>query len=156
MNFIGTSSSVAFNGDKFTRRIILPLATIMIVAIMVVLAFVVISADGQNRLEVEASTKLAKTALKVKTREVARNLRDYAVWEDVYNNLHLEVDADWASTDGNVGANIFEGLGYEMAFAIDPHKKTVYAVIDGKPQDIDAVNVIPNGLLPLLSQGASV
>ncbi|WEX88168.1 EAL domain-containing protein [Sinorhizobium garamanticum] len=155
MHFIGKSSGVAFNGEKFTRRIILPLAALMIVAFTVVLAFVIVSADGQNRLEVEASTKLAKTALTVKTREVARNLRDYAVWEDVYNNLHLAVDVEWASTDGNVGANIFEGLGYEMAFAINSQKRTVYAVIEGKPKDVDALSLIPQGLATLLSQGAS-
>ncbi|TDK39678.1 EAL domain-containing protein [Rhizobium deserti] len=140
------------SGERFTRRIVVPMAGILIVAIVVVLGFLFVSADRQNKLEVEASTKLAQTALTVKTREVARNLKDYAVWEDAYNNLHLKVDTDWAATDGNIGANIFEGLGYEMAFAINPSGKTVYAVIEGAPQDMDAFSEIPSGLKELLAK----
>jgi diguanylate cyclase (GGDEF)-like protein/PAS domain S-box-containing protein len=144
--------SRSISGERFTRRIVVPMAGILIVAIVVVLGFLFVSADRQNKLEVEASTKLAQTALAVKTREVARNLKDYAVWEDAYNNLHLKVDTDWAATDGNIGANIFEGLGYEMAFAINPSGKTVYAVIEGTPQDMDAFSAIPSGLKELLAK----
>lgn len=140
------------SGETFTRRIVVPMATILIFAIVVVLAFLFVSADRQNKLEVVSSTKLARTALKVKTREIARNLRDYAVWEDVFNNLHLKVDEEWAATDGNIGANIFEGLGYEAAFAINSAGETVYSVIDGVPAEVDAFAIIPEGLKELLAK----
>ncbi|MEK1895772.1 MAG: EAL domain-containing protein [Rhizobium sp.] len=149
MNTVSLNSPT-LSGETFTRRIIFPMASIVVVAIAVVLGFVLVSASGQNKLEVEASTKLATTALQVKAREVARNLRDYAVWEDVYKNLHETVNAEWAATDGNVGANIYEGLGYEMAFAINPSGKTVYAVIHGAPQKVDALQMMPHGLKDLL------
>ena len=138
-------------GETFTRRIIAPMAAMIIVAIVLVLGFVVVSADGQNRIEVESSTKLADTALAVHKRHLARNLRDYAVWEDAYRNLHVELDFEWASTDGNVGANIFEGLGYEMAFVIAPSGESVYAVIEGVPQVIDAFAFLPTGLKELVA-----
>ncbi|TCL69481.1 EAL domain-containing protein [Rhizobium sp. BK251] len=144
------STGLTLSGETFTRHIILPMASIVVIAIAVVLGFVLASASGQNKLEVEASTKLATTALQVKAREVSRNLRDYAVWEDVYKNLHEKVDTEWAATDGNVGANIYEGLGYEMAFAIDPGGNTVYAVIEGVPTKVDAFQVMPRGLRDLL------
>ena len=140
------------SGEQFTRRVVVPMAFILGVAILVVLGFLFISADKQNKLEVEASTKLAQTALAVKTREIARNLKDYAVWEDAYNNLHLKVDTDWAATDGNIGANIFDGLGYEMAFAINPAGGTVYSVIEGVPQHVDAFTAIPTGLRELVAR----
>lgn len=139
-----------FSGKDFTRRIVFPMAGILVVAITVVFAFVILSARQQNSLEVEASTKLATTALQVKAREVGRNLRDYAVWEDAYKNLHEKVDTEWAGTDGNIGANIFEGLGYEMAFAVNPAGKTVYAVVEGVPQNVDALTLMPRGLRDLL------
>lgn len=110
----------SLSSETFTQRIVVPMATMILVAIGLVVGFVVVSADGQNRLEVSSSTKLAQTALNVNQRQMARNLRDYAVWEDVYRNLHVAPDFNWAATDGNVGANIYEGLGYEMAFVIDP------------------------------------
>ena len=64
------------------------------------MGFVLITADGQNRIAVESSTALAKTALQVKQREMARNLSDYAVWDDAYNNLVKSFDYSWASADG--------------------------------------------------------
>jgi diguanylate cyclase (GGDEF)-like protein/PAS domain S-box-containing protein len=140
-------------GESFTRRIIVPMASMIIVAIVLVLGFVVVSAGGQNRIEIESSTKLAETALNVHKRHLARNLRDYAVWEDAYHNLHEELDFEWASTDGNVGANIYEGLGYEMAFVMAPGGQSVYAVINGVPQVSDAYAFLPNGLKELVVAG---
>ncbi|WP_337269648.1 bifunctional diguanylate cyclase/phosphodiesterase [Oryzifoliimicrobium ureilyticus] len=145
-------SQKSFSGERFTRHIVVPTAALLIIAITLVLAFLIISADRQNKLEVVASTRLAHTALAVKTREVARNLKDYAVWEDVYNNLYLKVDTQWAGTDGNIGKNIFEGLGYEAAFVISNTGKTVYSVIEGKPQEADAFAVLSSGLPALLQR----
>lgn len=122
-------------------------------AIFMVVGFVIFTAQGQNRLEVESSTKLAETALAVNKRQMARNLRDYAVWEDVYNHLHVNLDFDWAATDGNVGANIYEGLGYEMAFVINPVGETVYSVLEGVPQRADAFAIVPEGLQELIASG---
>ena len=140
-------------GETFTRRIVAPMATMIVVAITLALGFVVFSANGQNRLEVESSTKLAETALTVNKRQMARNLKDYAVWEDAYRNLHVALDFEWAATDGNVGANIFEGLGYEMAFVVAPSGRAVYAVIEGVPQMADAFHYLPNGLRELIQSG---
>ncbi|NTF33554.1 EAL domain-containing protein [Rhizobium skierniewicense] len=153
--FYQQGKSPSFSGEKFTQRIVVPMAGILIIAIVVVIGFLFVAADRQNSLEVESSTKLAQTALAVKTREVARNLKDYAVWEDVYNNLYLKIDTQWAATDGNIGANIFEGLGYEAAFAINSAGDTVYAVIDGVPEKIDAFALIPEGLRELMKSSHS-
>ena len=145
-----TQSSPRFSGEIFTRRVMLPITALLLLAISVVIGVVFFSASNQNVIEAQASTKLATTALQVKAREIARNLRDYAVWEDAYKNLHEKVDTEWAATDGNIGANIFDGLGYEIAFAIAPDGKTVYALIDGKPAAVDAFEVMPTGLHDLL------
>ncbi|MGA1805387.1 bifunctional diguanylate cyclase/phosphodiesterase [Rhizobium sp. HT1-10] len=131
------------------------MASVVLVAIAVVLGCVLFSANGQNTLEVEASTKLATTALQVKAREVARNLKDYAVWDDVYKNLHEKIDTDWAGTDGNIGANVYNGLGYEFGLVVDPNGKTVYAVVEGRPQTVDAFTIMPNGLRDLLHVASS-
>ncbi|WP_246191407.1 bifunctional diguanylate cyclase/phosphodiesterase [Aureimonas leprariae] len=128
----------------------------MVVAtVFLVLVFALISAHRQNSLAVESSTQLAETAISVKEREIARNLKDYAVWEDAYRNLHENLDLAWAATDGNVGANIYTGLGYEMAFVVSPEGKTVYAVMNGEPgAPVDAFATIPTGLRELVARGA--
>ena len=137
---------LTISGDVFTRRIVLPLASMIALAITLVVGFVIVSAGGLNRFEVESSTKLAETAFVVKKREMARNLKDYAVWEDAYKNLHQNMNFEWASTDGNVGANIYQGLGYDMAYVISPSGENKYSVIDGVPQLANARQLVPKGL----------
>ncbi len=138
----------------FTTRVIAPMATLVILAIVLVFGFVVFSAHEQNRLEIESSSKLAETALVVNQRQLGRNLKDYAVWEDVYRNLHVRLDISWAATDGNVSANIFEGLWYEMAFVVAPDGDTVYSVIEGVPKTTaDAFALLPSGLDDLIAAG---
>jgi sensor domain CHASE-containing protein len=139
---------------QFSRRVILPVAGLVAGAIALVLAFVLISAVRQDRIALEASTSLARTALAVKEREIARNLKDYAVWEDAYKNLHLDLNVEWAATDGNVGANILNSLGYELAFVVAPGGETVYAVVDGEPTQADALALFPIGLRPILREAA--
>jgi diguanylate cyclase (GGDEF)-like protein/PAS domain S-box-containing protein len=145
--------TVSTLSNLFTRRIVLPMACAILASIFMVVGFVIFTAHGQNRLEVESSTKLAETALTVNKRHIARNLKDYAVWEDVYYHLHLGLDITWASTDGNVGANVFEGLGYELAFVVNPEGETVYSVLEGVPQEADAFQVVPDGLANLIDIG---
>ena len=149
--FRNSFTESTLSSETFSRRIVVPMATMIIVAVGLVLGFVVVSASGQNRLEVSSSTQLAETALKVNQRQMARNLRDYAVWEDVYRNLHLDLNFAWASTDGNVGANIYEGLTYEMAFVVNPAGETVYSVVEGVPSATDAASPIREGLPRLIS-----
>ncbi|WP_424932072.1 bifunctional diguanylate cyclase/phosphodiesterase [Amaricoccus macauensis] len=139
--------------DLFTGRVVLPMACAILASIFMVVGFVIFTAQGQNRLEVESSSMLADTAVKVNKRHIARNLKDYAVWEDVYYHLHEGLDVDWAATDGNVGANVYEGLGYELAFVIDPAGETVYAVIEGTPQDTSAEEFVPEGLDQIIQTG---
>lgn len=145
---------LSISGDVFTRRIVLPLAGMIAFAITLVVSFVIVSADGQNRLEVESSTKLAETAIIVKKREMARNLKDYAVWEDAYRNLHQNLNFEWASTDGNVGANIYNGLGYDMAYVISPTGETKYSVVAGVPQLDNKTHFIPEGLAKISKASA--
>ncbi len=143
-----------FSGRDFVRRIVYPMAAVMVVAILVVITVLVLSARQQNVLEVEASTRLATTALQVKAREVGRNLRDYTTRQDAYNNLSRATDKEWAATDGNIGSNIYKDLGYELAFVVRPGNVTSYALIDGQPKEIDALEVMPRGLRDLLNVAA--
>lgn len=139
---------------KFNRRLMRSLFALSIAALVLVVTFSVLGAVSQNRLAIESSRQLAATALEVKQREIARNLEDYAYREDAYRNLHADFDYGWASASGNLGANIFANLGYEMAFVISPDKRTLYATVEGQPQSLDAFETIGSGLLPLVQEGA--
>lgn len=148
----GLGNDVAnFSGRDFIRRIVYPMAAVMVVAILVVTVVLVLSARQQNKLEVEASTRLATTALQVKAREVGRDLRNYTIRQDVYENVSRSGNIAWAATDGNIGPNIYKDLGYELVFAVAPGNRTIYGLIDGEPKDVDALKVMPRGLRDLLN-----
>jgi diguanylate cyclase (GGDEF)-like protein/PAS domain S-box-containing protein len=138
--------------ERFGRNIVVPVSAFIIGTIIIVLAFVLFTAVRQNSIAIDASTRLAKTALAVKEREIGRNLKDYAIWEAAYQNLHVKFDFSWASTDGNVGANILNSLGYDMAFVVASDDRTVYSVIDGNPTSADVASVFRGKLAPMLNQ----
>jgi sensor domain CHASE-containing protein len=104
---------------------------------------------------IEASTRLAQTALHVKEREIARNLKDYAFWDAAFENLHAKVNLEWAATDGNVAGNIYNSLGYDMAYVLSPERKTIYSLRAGVPTIADALMDIPKlaALLPEAAKG---
>lgn len=149
-----TSDLARFSGHQFTRRVVYPMAGVMVVMIAVVISFIVLSARQQNALEVAESTRLATTALQVKAREVGRNLRDYTIRPDVYENIHDGIDLGWAVTEGNLGANIYNDLGYELVFAVTSKDRTVYSLVNGAPDKVDALTVMPRGLRDLLHVAA--
>jgi hypothetical protein len=103
---------------NFGRRVILPVAAIIAGAMGIVVAFLVVTASQQDAIALDASTRLAGTAVAVKQHEIGRNLKDYAGWQDAYQNLHVKLNTEWAAADGNVGANVYHSLGYEMAFVV--------------------------------------
>ncbi|WP_416356548.1 EAL domain-containing protein [Aureimonas phyllosphaerae] len=129
-------------------------AMLLAVGVLVV-AFVLFNARDQDRLAVAASKKLAETALQVKQREIARNLKDYTERADVRAYL-AQRSAGAAPPAGSIlGPNIFASLGYEMAFVISPDLITRDAMIDGRNVSVDAFAVVSEGLRHLVKRAAA-
>ena len=53
----------SISGEHFTRRIVFPMAAMIIISIFTVGGFVFMSSSSQNKIAVESSTALAQTAL---------------------------------------------------------------------------------------------
>ena len=143
-----------FLNNGYSRRFIIALLGMLAASGLVGTGLVLYGARGQNQGAIEASAKLAQTALNVKQREIARNLQDYAERKDFQAQLANGIDREWASKDGNLGSNIFASLGYEMAFVIGPDRTTRYAVLEGRPLNLDAFVAIPNGLHELVERSS--
>ena len=146
------ATNVSIPGENFTGRVILPMTLVIVLAIASVVGFVMLTAGSQNKIAVDSSTALAQTALQVKQREIARNLTDYAVWEDAYTNLSQSFNFEWASTDGNVGANLHEGLGYDLALVVAPNQNVIYSVVKGAPREGLGDYRLPEGLMDLVAR----
>jgi diguanylate cyclase (GGDEF)-like protein/PAS domain S-box-containing protein len=109
-------------------------------------SLVVIGARNQNQAAIQASEKLAETALAVKRREISRNIKDYVERADFRQRFDGSIDTAWAAEDGNLGSNIFASLGYEMALVLSTEGNLRYAVVEGKPVPLDVLKALPDGL----------
>jgi diguanylate cyclase (GGDEF)-like protein/PAS domain S-box-containing protein len=141
-----SNTAMPSQSGAFGRRVVLPVAAIVAGTMATAVAFVVITSERLDALALDASNRLASTALSVKQHEIGRNLKDYAAWQDAYQNLHVQLNTNWAAADGNVGANVYNSLGYDMAFVVAPGERTVYAVLEGRPQEADAFELLSGGL----------
>ncbi|MFJ3486782.1 EAL domain-containing protein [Pseudomonas sp. NPDC090202] len=84
--------------------------------------------------------------------EVARNIINYAKWAEAYKHLHVTVDKVWADEQRNVGAVPYELYGYNGVLVIDGHDHTSYAVIDGRPSQIDVRDWLKGDLDGLIAE----
>jgi diguanylate cyclase (GGDEF)-like protein len=139
----------------FNRRVALPVAGLIAVAMLAVVAFVGYSAQRQARDAQEQSVRATGSTLATKVSEVARTAQDYAWWNDAVRRLDLdpEIDPDWA--DGNIGGYIHETFGYDASFVIGRDDTTRYAMIDGVQHNLDALAFAPD-LAPLLGPARAI
>lgn len=103
-------------------------------------------ADVQQR----ARTYIDRTLEQVEN-EIGHNIINYAKWGEAYKHLHLTVDFFWANDERNVGDIPYELYGYNGVFVLDPHDRTVYAVIDGQPTTRAAAQWLEGDLTGLLA-----
>nr|WP_280742267.1 methyl-accepting chemotaxis protein [Sphingomonas jejuensis] len=71
---------------------------------------------------------------------MARNMSDYATWDDAVTYLVTDLDMDWAAD--NIGPYLFEAQGYEHSFVIDARDRTVFASDGDRVTRADARSVL--------------
>lgn len=128
-----SSSTVALARGSLFKFVLLLAGVFMLAAYL--LAFLAHDLDRNEEIESAFYTEKALTSLQ-KTLTVTA--RDYAFWGDAYRYLHLEVDPDWAFVRQNIGSTLFTDFGFQGVFVIDDTGRTVYAVIEGQLEKVDA------------------
>lgn len=103
------------------------------------------SAEQHNRLDIDK-------ALQTLASSTRTTLKDYALWGDAYQNLHLKVDIDWAFTRQNFGPTLYRDLGFDAVFVIDAHGATSYALVAGQLAAVDARTWLGQQLATLVEQ----
>ncbi|KAF0866843.1 EAL domain-containing protein [Pseudomonas sp. LD120] len=103
-----------------------------------------LTAEQHNRLDIEKALQSFDSNARV-------TLKDYALWGDAYQHLHLNVDLDWAFTRQNFGPNLYRELGFDGVFVINPAGRTVYALVAGRPQSVDARDWLGASLAALVA-----
>nr|WP_314568712.1 EAL domain-containing protein [uncultured Pseudomonas sp.] len=90
-----------------------------------------------DRAEQTESAFYTRKAVQSLEKSLRVTVKDYAFWSDAYKHLHLNVDRDWAYVRGNIGATLFDDFGFQGLFVVNDANRTVYAVVDGKLQDVE-------------------
>jgi signal transduction histidine kinase len=85
-----------------------PIAALVVIAMGLTLASLWGFAREQNRAFVDASTRLAESAINARLRASAHVALDYAVWNDAYLATTVRWDSDWV--DNNFYSSIADGV----------------------------------------------
>ncbi|MDF4206352.1 EAL domain-containing protein [Pseudomonas protegens] len=103
-----------------------------------------LEAEQHNRLDIDK-------ALQSFAGNARTTLKDYALWGDAYQHLHLKVDLDWAFNRQNFGPTLYRDLGFDGVFVINPAGHTVYSLVAGDLSEMDARDWLGEALPPLVS-----
>lgn len=112
------------------------LAVVFALAVSLTLYF----AHGLDRTERVQGQSLIQKSIEGERRILQLTIKDYAFWGEAYRHLHSKVDVEWAFVRENFGAALYDDFGYQAAFVIGPANRSVYAVIEGKYETLQAVD----------------
>ncbi|WP_137886904.1 EAL domain-containing protein [Pseudomonas sp. 2FE] len=157
MSFSQHESQATLQGSPrfsaaFNRRTLLAIAGLLLTAFVVTAISLVHIALDQDRQAREQSLFFASKALEARKQNIARTIGDYAFWGDAYQHLHTQVDLEWAYTRQNMGPSLYENFAYDGLFVVAPDGKTVYAVIEGKLQTLEARQWLQGDVAALLAR----
>lgn len=135
---------------RLVSLIVAPVAALVGVLILVVIAMVIFLAHQQTAEALERQRELARGMIDVRLSELSSMADDYAHWDEALDKLGLHPDPQWA--DENIGANMDKRYGVDMAFVIDAAGQTSYAMMRQARAGRSADQVIPTGYRDILEE----
>ncbi len=136
----------------FTRRILPGAVGVLLCALLGASVAVSRIATSIDEDALAQSRFLTGKAIEGQREWMGRSVVDYAFWGDAYAHLNGPVSIDWAYTQANFGASLYEDFGYEGLLLVTPQGETSYAVIDGELRSVDAYRWLQGGLELLLAR----
>jgi diguanylate cyclase (GGDEF)-like protein len=124
MRFLTAESSQAF-----TRKVIVPLAALVIGLLILAIGGMFWIADYQTRIATEQQARLAGGALRIQAEKLATSAADYGYWDDAVTAIVDKPDPAWMSENIGIGAE--KSFGTEMSFALDAGGEPVYSFVNG-------------------------
>ncbi len=128
-----TPSTVALARGSLFKFVFLLAGVFLLAAYL--LAFLAHDLDHNEEIESAFYTEKAIHSLQ---KSLTVTVRDYAFWGDAYRYLHLSVDPDWAFVRQNIGPTLYSDFGFQGVFVINDAGRTVYAVVEGQLEKVDA------------------
>ncbi|NBF11697.1 bifunctional diguanylate cyclase/phosphodiesterase [Pseudomonas sp. Fl4BN1] len=138
------------SNQALTRTTLLGCLGLLLALFLFTAVLLVYIALDQNLAAEQHSRLDLDKALQAFDSNARTTLKDYALWGDAYQHLHLSVDLEWAFTRQNFGPTLYQDLGFDGVFVIDPQGRTVYALVAGRLVSMDARDWLGEALQPLV------
>lgn len=137
----------------FIRRTLRWMMALLALLFAIAIGALVSIAGNLNDQADAQSALLLKKALDNRLERLVTHTNDNAWWSEAYENLHIEVNTDWAYSRENLGASQYSDFGYEGLFVIDGQGHTRYSVIRGKLSSLSLTQWLGSDPLPLIHAG---
>lgn len=98
------------------------------------------SVQQQDALAVKYQRHLLTSVLASHSRILSNAVTEYSWWDEAVTNLTIKFDRDWA--DANIGRYLYETEEISASFVLDGNNQTVYAAVEGKRVDADALTYL--------------
>ena len=129
--------------QAFMRRVILPLAGLVVVLMLSSVAGIFWIANYQTDVAIAQQVRLANGAIRIQGDKLALSAGDYGYWDDAVAAIVDKPDLAWV-TD-NIGDGAEKSLGVAMSFVLDPDGKALYSRIGGVDGTEDPARFFPQG-----------
>jgi diguanylate cyclase (GGDEF)-like protein len=138
MRFLSAESSQAF-----MRRVILPLAALVIGLLLLAIGGMFWVAGYQTQIATEQQARLADGAFRIEAEKLATSAADYGYWDDAVTAIVDKPDPAWMNE--NIGSGAEKSFGVKMSFALDPDGKPVYSFVNGAAGRQDPATLLGSG-----------
>ena len=141
---IGQHGDASRRAIALHRELVLPVASLLIVAAAVLLALMLINAHWLDAKAKEESVGAMEAGLDERAGQLDRVVKDYAWWDEAVQKVQVEQDRDWAQA--RLGTYLFGTHEYDWAFVVAPGGATFHAAYQGDTIDPRPLFARPEGV----------
>lgn len=126
-----TSENVEKRVSGLIRRLVAPVAIVVLTALTAVMSLIAIAARGQDDIAARDSVNLMQVVVESLSADLGKIAHDHTWWDEAVVNLIDRPNIEWASL--NIGDYAVETFDISDTFVVLETNKTLYAYRDGVP-----------------------
>jgi diguanylate cyclase (GGDEF)-like protein/PAS domain S-box-containing protein len=136
----------------FTRRVFPLVTALLFLMFTLTCGLLIHNARSQDKQAQADTLYAAQKALEDLDTSIKKDISDYAKWGELYRNMHLKLNVNWAYDGENLGESIYELYGFQGLLVLNPQDETVYSLFEGEQTPLDAKQWIQGDLEGLLNK----
>ncbi len=145
-----TRNNLSPQHKKSKHGLFWPILTIMGVSVVAIIILVFTAFDTLDKSTRANLMQRVEVSLEVESERMQVLLTEYTYWDQAYQNLIIQPDAEWA--DLNIGSYMAENLGMDLTLAVTGAGKPTFSFMDGKPANLPLKKLLDAGLQRLLDE----